>query len=137
VSASAAEFDDGTVTGINVTPLVDIMMVLLIIFMVAAKITSESELKVQLPKTAAASPASARSLTVTLASDGSMKLMSADVDMNGLLATLEREAKANPGVRVSVAADEALPYKRVVEVLGAIQKAGVVRVGLAAERTGA
>jgi biopolymer transport protein ExbD len=137
VSAAAEAVDDGTVTGINVTPLVDIMLVLLIIFMVTAKLTQESELKLQLPKTAAAAAAATASLTVTLDEQGQLRLMNLPVDLNGLADTMRREAKANPGVRVTVAADGRMPYERVVEVLGAIRGAGVTRVALAAEKTGA
>jgi biopolymer transport protein ExbD len=136
VSAAAEAVDDGTVTGINVTPLVDIMLVLLIIFMVTARLTSESELKIQLPKAAAAGASATASLTVALDAKGELRLMDAPVDKAGLLASLSREAKGNPGVRVTVAADGRVPYQSVVEILGAIKKAGVTRVALAADKAG-
>ena len=136
MSAAAEAADDGMVSGINVTPLVDIMLVLLIIFMVTARLTQDAEVKIQLPKTAAASAAATASLAVSLDAAGGLRLMDAAVDLRGLSAALEREARANPGVRVSVAADGRVPYQRVVEALGVIRKAGVTRVALAAEKTG-
>ena len=129
--------DDGVVTGINVTPMVDIMLVLLIIFMVTAKLTSDTELKVQLPRAAtAAAPASA-ALTVTLDEKGGIALGKTAVDLEGLKANLARESRLNPGLRVTVAADGQLPYKTIVTVLDSIRQSGVSRVGLAAEKTGA
>ena len=137
MSAATEAVEDGTVTGINVTPLVDIMLVLLIIFMVTARLTAESELKIQLPKTATAASAATPSLTVNMDAAGALRLMQSPVDLNGLAASLQREAKANPGVRVTVAADGRLPYQRVVDILDSIRKAGVTRVALAGEHSGA
>ncbi len=129
--------EDGTVTGINVTPMVDIMLVLLIIFMVTAKLASDSELKVNIPQAATAEAPASAALTVSIEASGAIKLMDRAVDVAGLKESLSRESKANPGVRVTLAADGKLPYTKIVEVLDSIRQAGVTRVGLAAERTGA
>lgn len=137
MSAAIDATEDGTVTGINVTPLVDIMLVLLIVFMVTARLTAESELKIQLPKTATAASAATPALTVTMDAAGTLRLMRSPVDLNGLVAGLQREAKANPSVRVTVAADGRLPYQNVVDILDSIRKAGVTRVALAGENSGA
>lgn len=126
--------DDGVVTGINVTPLVDILLVLLIVFMVSAKFVDEAGLKVNLPKAAQAEAAATPALMVKVDADGRISLMDLAMDENGLAASLAREAKTNPGVRVTVAADESLPYKKVVGILDLIKKAGVTRVALAAEK---
>lgn len=125
---------DGTVTGINVTPLVDIMLVLLIVFMVTARLTSaDGGVKVNLPKAAAAEAATA-ALTVSVDAGGALRLMDEAVEPEGLKAALAREAARDPGVRVTLAADGALSYRQVVSVLDAIKAAGVTRVALAAER---
>lgn len=126
--------DDGTVTGINVTPMVDIMLVLLVIFMVTAHFVTESGLNVNLPKAATAETAATPALSVTLDSSGALHLMDQTVDINGLKANLARESKRDPGVRVTLAADGALPYREVVGVLDSIKQAGVTRVALAAVR---
>jgi biopolymer transport protein ExbD len=126
--------DQDVVTGINVTPLVDIMLVLLIVFMVTAHFVSDSGLKVNLPKAATTEASSTASLMVTLNEKGDLYLMEQGVDLNGLKANLEREAKLNPGVRVTLAADEALPYRRVVETLDLIKQSGVTRVALASQK---
>jgi biopolymer transport protein ExbD len=125
---------DGVVTGINVTPLVDIMLVLLIVFMVTAHFVQDSGVKINLPKAATSENTATAALTVTLDAKGQMQLMDNVVDLNGLKSNLARESKLNPGVRVSLAADESLPYKTVVGVLDAIKQSGVTRVALAAQR---
>lgn len=124
---------DGVVTGINVTPLVDIMMVLLIVFMVTAHFATEGALKIHLPAAAAADAASAPSLRVTLNAKGETFLLEHRVDANGLRENLEREARANPAVRVTLAADQSLSYREIVALLDLIKKAGVSRVALAAQ----
>ena len=126
--------EDGVVTGINVTPLVDITLVLLIIFMVTAHFVTDTGVKVNLPKAAAAEVNPTPALTLTVAKDGELQLMGQKVDVNGLKANMAREATLNPGVRVVVAADEALIYKDVVKILDLIKQAGVTRVALSSEK---
>lgn len=125
---------DGVVTGINVTPLVDIMLVLLIVFMVTAHFVADSGLKINLPKATTAEGAATPSLTVSLNQTGDIFLLENQVDINGLKANLEREAKLNPGVRVTLAADQALPYREIVRILDVIKQSGVTRVALASEK---
>lgn len=125
---------DGTVTGINVTPLVDIMLVLLIVFMVTARFVQESGVAVNLPKASTGDTAATADLLVALGRDGRVSLAGRELDLSALEPLLEAEAKANSGVRVSLAADEDLPYKSVVTALDAIKRAGVTRVALAARR---
>lgn len=125
--------NDGIVSGINVTPLVDIMLVLLIVFMVTAHFVADSGLKINLPKAASADGAATPSLTVSLNQNGEIFLLERKVDSNGLKANLEREAKLNPGVRVMLAADQTLPYRDIVAMLDLVKQAGVTRVALASE----
>jgi biopolymer transport protein ExbD len=123
-----------TVTEINVTPMVDITLVLLIIFMVTATFVSDSGIKIRLPKAASSEASGAASLKVTMGAKGELILMKDPVNEKTLKAALERAVRANPGIRVVVAADRGIPYGRVVGVLDIIKKAGVTRVGLATER---
>lgn len=132
--ASFQDSDDGMVTGINVTPLVDIMLVLLIVFMVTAHFVQDSGLKINLPKAAAGQAEATAALTVTMDANGALRLLDNDVDMAGLKANLAREAAINPGVRVTLAADESLAYRDIVAVLDSIKQSGVTRVALAAEK---
>jgi biopolymer transport protein ExbD len=126
--------DQDLVTGINVTPMVDITLVLLIIFMVTASFIVNSGLKVNLPKAATTEAQATASLTVTLDAQGGLYLMKNAVLEEDLKAALAREAARNPGVRVSLAADKGLSYGRVIQVLDIIKQAGVTKVALSTER---
>ena len=125
---------DGVVSGINVTPLVDITLVLLIIFMVTAHFVTETGVKVNLPKAVAAEANPTPALTLAIAKNGEMQLMGQKIDARGLKTLMLREVRLNPAVRVVVAADEALIYKNVVNILDLIKQAGVTRVALSSEK---
>jgi biopolymer transport protein ExbD len=126
--------DDGTVTGINVTPMVDIMLVLLIVFMVTANFVSESGLKINIPKTQDTETSTTVSLSVAVDEKGELLFKSAKTDPAGLKAALTREVSFNPNTRVTLAADSGLSYQQVMNVLDIIKQAGVVHVALASEK---
>ena len=126
--------DDDIVQGINVTPLVDITLVLLIIFMVTATFVTEQGLKVTLPKAATAEMPPTPALTVTVGKGGQMRLMKLTVDMAGLKANLENEVKLDPNVKVLIKADKDLTYGEVAAVLDTVKSAGVDRCALAMDR---
>ena len=125
--------DDDVVQGINVTPLVDITLVLLIIFMVTATFVTEQGLKVTLPKAATQEAPPTPALTVTVGKNGDMRLMKLTVDLAGLRSNLEREARINPNVKVLVKADKDLTYGQVAAVLDTVKASGIVRCALAME----
>jgi biopolymer transport protein ExbD len=126
--------DQDVVTGINVTPMVDITLVLLIIFMVTASFVSDSALKVNLPKASTPEAAPTSSLTLSQKRDGSLLLMGQPVRQEALQALLADEVAKNAGLRVTLASDEGLSYGQVVAVIDLIKKAGVTRVALATGR---
>jgi len=134
MSAALEANDDGTVTGINVTPMVDIMLVLLIVFMVTANFVSQAGLKINLPKTATVDAAATSSLTVVIDDKGDLFLKEKKTDLGNLKTALAYEAKANPNVRVTLAADNKLAYQQVITTLDVIKQAGVTRVALASQR---
>jgi biopolymer transport protein ExbD len=123
--------DDDLVQGINVTPLVDITLVLLIIFMVTATFVTEQGLKVNLPKAATQEASPTPALTITVGSGGRLRLMKMDVDLQSLRADLTHEVGLNPDVKVLLKADKDLPYGQVAAVLDAIKLSGVKRCALA------
>ena len=123
-----------TVTEINVTPMVDITLVLLIIFMVTASFVSDAGIKVRLPQAATSEASGAAAVKITIGPKGEMFLMKERLDRQGLRIALERTVRGNPGVRVMIAADRGIPYGTVVAVIDLARKAGVTRVGLATER---
>ena len=122
---------------INVTPMVDVMLVLLIIFMVTAPLMT-SGVSVDLPKTDA-QPLNSDSepLTVSIKADGSIFLQDQAVDVGDLVAKLQAIAKNNPERRIFVRGDKDLAYGRIMEVMGTITQGGFTKVALLAEQTAA
>jgi biopolymer transport protein TolR len=118
---------------INMTPLVDVMLVLVVIFIITAPLLGSS-IRLDLPRTEAAKPNDApRFVTVVLDKAGRAFLDDKPVALEQLAAQLAQAAQRNPDTEVQLRADQTVPYGRVVEVMGAAQKAGLNRIGFAAE----
>jgi biopolymer transport protein TolR len=120
---------------INVTPLVDVMLVLLIVFMVTAPLMT-SGVSVDLPKTSA-QPINndAEPLTVSIKADGSIYLQDQQVELTDLVGKLQAIAQNNPERRIFVRGDKDLAYGRIMEVMGTITQGGFTKVALLAEQT--
>ena len=118
---------------INVTPFVDVMLVLLIVFMVTAPLLTVG-VEVDLPKTKAGQiNADAAPLVVSIKADGSLHLQDTEVPADALVPRLEAISDANPLVRIFVRGDKAVAYGEVLGVMGRIQAAGFERVALVAQ----
>ena len=118
---------------INVTPFVDVMLVLLIVFMVTAPLLTVG-VEVDLPKTkAGAINADAAPLVVSIKSDGSLYLQETVVEPQVLIPRLKAISNANPDVRIFVRGDRAVSYGEVLSVMGRIQSAGFEKVALVAK----
>ena len=116
---------------INVTPFVDVMLVLLIIFMVAAPLLTVG-VPVELPKTAAnALPSEAEEpLTVTITAEGRVLIQTTETEMADLIPKLRAIATERSSDRVFLRADGAIPYETVVQVMGALNAGGFGNIGL-------
>ncbi|MDR2604708.1 MAG: protein TolR [Desulfovibrio sp.] len=133
MGASAGN-NKGFVSEINVTPFVDVMLVLLIIFMVTAPMLTEG-LDVNLPRTEAVEtlPTDKNNVVLTVRKDGSIYLNEYAANMDTLgrqLITVVKE----PARRLFLQADKDVPYGVVVEVMGRIKAAGIEEMGIVAER---
>ncbi|HEX9719905.1 MAG TPA: biopolymer transporter ExbD [Ramlibacter sp.] len=119
---------------INMTPLVDVMLVLVVIFIITAPLLGSS-IRLDLPRTEAAKPNEApKFVTVVLDKAGGVFLEDKPVvGLAQLAEQLAQAARRNPETEVQLRADQAVPYGRVVEVMGAAQKAGLSRIGFVAE----
>ena len=118
---------------INVTPFVDVMLVLLIVFMVTAPLLTVG-VEVDLPKTkAGAINADAAPLVVSIKSDGTLYLQETVVEPQALIPRLKAISNANPDVRIFVRGDRAVSYGEVLSVMGRIQSAGFEKVALVAK----
>ncbi len=124
-------------TDINITPVVDVMLVLLIIFMVAAPMLTVG-VPVELPRTSAAAlPAEQEEpLAVTLTADGSVMIMTSEVELSQLIPQLRAIAAERRDNKVFLRADGTIPYERVVQVMGALNSGGFNNIGLVTDQGG-
>lgn len=122
---------------INVTPFVDVMLVLLIIFMVAAPLLTVG-VPVDLPKTAAGALSSENEepLTVTLTAEGGVQIMTTEVARGELVPRLRAIAAERTSDRVFLRADGSIPYAQVMQVMGALNAGGFSNVGLVTDTGG-
>ena len=118
---------------INVTPLVDVMLVLLVIFLITAPLMG-SALRLDLPATeAVASSAPINSLGLSIDPQGLIFIDDKPVALEALPAVLAMQASTDASVEVQLRADQSVPYGRVAEVMGLLQKAGLTKVALAVQ----
>jgi biopolymer transport protein TolR len=124
---------DAPMSDINVTPLVDVMLVLLVIFILTAPLLT-SAIRLDLPKAESAQAGEAP-LAVTLVVDGQGQIYLNDkpILLPELATQLKAVASHRPDTEVQLRADQSVPYGRVVEVMGAAQKAGLSRIGFVAD----
>ncbi|EOQ95831.1 transport energizing protein, ExbD/TolR family [Leptospira wolbachii serovar Codice str. CDC] len=132
--AGASGSQDEEIGSINITPMVDVILVLLVIFMVTANFLKKESLNINLPKVQAADPNVAESVQVAITKTGAILLEGKDTDISGLVRNLEREAKIRPNMRLTLSADESLPYGKITELMGIIRKAGVTKIALSVKK---
>ena len=121
------------ISEINVTPLVDVMLVLVVIFILTAPLLT-SAIKLDLPQSAAAKPAQAsRALTLVVDRAGQIFLADQPITSERLAQQLRQAAQANPDTELRLRADAQVPYGRIVEVMGVAHQAGLHRIGFVAD----
>ncbi len=119
---------------INMTPLVDVMLVLVVIFIITAPLLASS-IKLELPKTDAAKANEApRFVTLVVDKTGQAFLNDKAITLPDLTKRLVQAAAQNPDTEVQLRADTHVPYGKVVEVMGVAQKAGLNRIGFVADQ---
>ena len=131
--ASSSHDDDDTITGINVTPLVDVTLVLLIIFMVTASFIVAPAVKVELPQVSKADEPPPRSLHFLVDQSGTIYVNDKRVDEASLPAIIQKEVAANADVQVLVSADKKVPYGEVIHLLDVVRSAGVKKFAISVE----
>ena len=121
------------ISTINVTPLVDVMLVLLVIFIMAAPLLAAS-IRLDLPKAASATPANPpAAIAVQMNAQGELFVDGKAADMDALKTLLKQQAERNPQTEVQLSIDQSLPYARAVELMDAAQSAGLTRMGFVAQ----
>ena len=126
--AGGADDNQEAITGINVTPLVDITLVLLIIFMVTAKLIVSKSVPLDLPKAATGSDIQTV-FSIVLASDGTTQIDSKTVPSDdAILGSAKAARDKNPELRAIIKADSAVPHGRVIHVLDLLKQAQVAKI---------
>jgi biopolymer transport protein TolR len=127
--------DDPVLADINVTPLVDVMLVLLIIFMIAAPMLHQG-VEVALPRADATNlPMRVEDpLVVSIDRDGNVYLQETQIAAEDLVDRVSDQIKARGDESVFLKGDREVPYGKIIEVLDILHRGGIVRVGMITER---
>jgi biopolymer transport protein ExbD len=120
--------DDGLMAELNVTPLVDVMLVLLVIFIVTAPMIVPQSMKVSLPKTqAVAQQDQAKNAQLVVEANGQLTFQGNAINDQQLAAELKQQS-STPQFQLQVSADKAVPYGRVAEIMAIAQANGVTKL---------
>jgi len=118
---------------INMTPFIDVMLVLMVIFIITAPLITP-RLPLELPKAdAAATPPTPSTISVAINAQGEFFWGDESTDVDALRAQLASAAQSNANAEVFIRADQAVAYGRVAELIGWVQKAGLTRIGFVAQ----
>ena len=128
--AFVTQEEDGELSDINITPLVDVMLVLLVAFVITIPVLTNA-VHVNLPKTVSTTPPEEqKAVTVTVDGEGKVFLNNTEVSRANLEQQLLGLKSANPDLSLHLRADERVPYGPVAKVMAAIEHAGVARVAI-------
>ena len=124
--------EDAPMMEMNMTPLIDVMLVLVVIFIITAPLLASS-IKLDLPRAEGAKPNDApKFVMIVLDKTGQAFLDDKPISLSEMTLRFNQIAGQNPETELQLRADDAVPYGRVVELMGAAQKAGLNRLGFVA-----
>lgn len=135
MAAASSSDDEGVISGINVTPLVDICLVLLIIMMVTARIIANLSVPLDLPKAAKGQDLQVF-FRIDLSKDGDTYVDDKKLeDPKGVLPLAKEALAKNPEIRATIRADSAVPHGRVMQVVDLLKQAGMSRIAFGVSPT--
>jgi len=132
--AFKSDSNDDVLAEINVVPLVDVILVVLIIFMVTAPMIMKPSINVNLPKAGSGDATVPSKLNITIAKDGAITLDGQIADDQKLQAAALNEAKKNPEIQGIISADKDVPHGRVVSVLDLVKASGVKKFAISIDK---
>ncbi len=134
---SFGDQDDAPMAEINVTPLVDVMLVLLIVFMVTMPVLTHS-IPLQLPQSNSevVQNEPSQPMRLSISSDGKYYIGETEYSLANLTVELTKTAKKDADTVIAIASDEAVPYKFVAQALEAAQESGLSKIGFVTEPAG-
>ncbi len=125
--------DDDMITGINVTPLVDVVLVLLIIFMVTATFISTPSIKVDLPKAASGEKTETSSLGLVLDKSGKLYLNGAEATEEDVRAFIQKERADEKQLQAIISADREVSHGQVIHIIDVVKNEGVTKFAINVE----
>jgi biopolymer transport protein ExbD len=134
MASNAADSEEESITGINVTPLVDITLVLLIIFMVTATYIVKETIEVELPRAAHGGETVQKTFAVLVTREGQSFLNGVPVDDDTLVAEVQKAKSAGEDVQAIVAADKNATHGAVTHLLDILKGAGVTKFAIQIEK---
>ena len=132
--AMKADLDNEAIAEINVVPLVDIILVVLIIFMVTAPMIMKPTINVNLPKAASGDQTVPSKLNIALTADGRINLNGAFADEETVKQTALSEIAKNPEVQAVISADKDVPHGKVIGLLDIVKSSGVKKFAISIEK---
>lgn len=126
--------EDEILAEINVVPLVDIILVVLIIFMVTAPMIMRPSINVNLPKAASGDASVPSKLNITITNDGRLSLDGNFVQENDIQTAATTEVQKNPDIQAIISADKDVPHGKVVGILDLVKAAGVKKFAISIDK---
>lgn len=132
--AFKSDSQDEVMSEINVVPLVDVILVVLIIFMVTAPMIMKPSININLPKAGSGEATAPSKLNIVIRSDGNLSLDGQLADDQHVRNVAEQESKKNPNIQAIISADKDVPHGRVVSVLDIVKSGGVKKFAISIEK---
>ncbi len=126
--------DDDPISAINVVPLVDVILVVLIIFMVTAPLVLKPSIDINLPKAASGDTTPTTPLNITIGRDGSIAFNGKATTLEQVTSFISQVIKSKPDTAAILAADKAVTLEKLTEIIDVIKSAGVKKVAFSIEK---
>lgn len=134
MAGSSSGGDEDLISGINVTPLVDIVLVVLIIFMVTANDMVKAQIGVDLPKAASGAAEIKTTLTFKVTKEGQFIIDGKPATLEEIAAQIKATKKTDPELRAVIAADKEVEYGQVIELIDTVKLNGIEKFALNIQR---
>ena len=125
--------EDDSITGINVVPLVDVVLVLLIIFMMTASIIVAPSVDIELPQVSTADTPPSKNLHLLIDKIGTVYLDDKTIQKDQIVPMIRKKVSEKQDIKVLVTADKKVPYGEVIEVLDMVRTGGVTKFAISVE----
>jgi len=135
MAVSSRQDDEEIMSTINITPLVDIFLVLLIIFMITSTVLDRQEIKIHLPKAAHAGTEAPKASGLVMDREKNLFLDGVPSDSASVVAQLQSAVTRNPDHQVLIAADQDLPYREIVRLIDIVRGSGITKYALKVVRS--